>query len=97
VWAFTGAKRPWLLVFLPCLFAYVAFVCWTTWDHLDIFSAAFLLGNAGCFRGFPNGYNPFSGGVAMFFFFTQRSLCFYQRVTVSATYLFIYFPTRIPF
>jgi len=58
-WAFMGAKRPMLLIFLPCLFAYIGVVVWAFWYRLRALEGLFLFGKAACIRELDHGSSPF--------------------------------------
>ena len=56
-YAITGAKRLSLLIYLPCLFAYLFFVSWHSLSGVTLVKEVFLIsGRSGCF---PDRYNRY--------------------------------------
>jgi len=67
-WAFTGATKKSLFLFLPCLFGYFFVLFWYTLNDVVVFEIGFdILGQTGCFRGFPFGYKGHSVSIFEYF------------------------------
>jgi len=50
-----------LLIYLPCLFAYLFVICWYSLNEMVLLKDNFLmLGRTACFRAFPHGYDTLS-------------------------------------